>query len=100
PAVSSSRPRACVGRSRPAMSRMCGRSLLEWGVVTTDDDGSPEPQEALEPSWEELFLGQRPCMTRREIAAASGFPDAVTDRFWHALGFPIVEDDEVLFTEA
>ena len=61
---------------------------------------APEPDGGPEVPWAELILGQPPHMTRPEIAAASGIPDTVTDRFWHALGFPLVEDDEAIFTGA
>jgi adenylate cyclase len=60
----------------------------------------PEPEAGSEVSWAELLLGRPPHMTRAQIAAASGFPSGVTDRFWHALGFPLAEDDEAIFTEA
>lgn len=68
--------------------------------MTTEAGGAPE--EAGEPavSWAELILGQRPQMTRPEIASASGMPESLTNRFWHALGFPLAEDDEAIFTGA
>lgn len=65
--------------------------------MTTD---AGEPDGAAEVTWEERFLGEPPRMTRPEIAEISGIPHAVTDRFWHALGFPLVEDDEAIFTQA
>jgi len=68
--------------------------------VTTDAADSPEPPDGPEASWEELILGERPCMTRVEIVDRAGIPASITNRFWHALGFPVVEDDEVLFTDA
>lgn len=68
--------------------------------MTTDTGDTGDRQGALEPTWEEHFLGEPPRMTRPEVAAILDIPDAVTDRFWHALGFPIVEDDEAIFTGA
>jgi adenylate cyclase len=67
--------------------------------VTTDAHGSSGPEDGAA-TWAELILGQPPRMTRPEIAAEAGLDCPVTDRFWHALGFPIVEDDEVVFTDA
>lgn len=74
--------------------------------MTSDADGGTEPAgeadaaRGAEVTWEELILGQPPTMTRSEIADASGLSHAVTGRFWHALGFPLAEDDEIVFTEA
>ncbi|MDO5502410.1 MAG: adenylate/guanylate cyclase domain-containing protein [Actinomycetia bacterium] len=51
-------------------------------------------------SWEEMLLGHPPRMTKEQIAEESGAPNELTDRLWHALGFPLVEDDEALFTDA
>jgi adenylate cyclase len=68
--------------------------------VTTDADGAPEGEKVADMSWADLILGQPPHLTRLEVAAASGMPDSVTNLFWHALGFPLVEDDEAIFTGA
>ena len=68
--------------------------------MTTDTGDVTEPDHGSEASWSELILGQPPHLTRPEIAAQSGIPVPVTDRFWHALGFPLVEDDEAIFTGA
>ncbi len=63
----------------------------------TNDTGDHPRKEV---SWEELLLGQPPSMTRHQVAEEAGVPDEIANRFWHALGFPIAEDDEVVFTEA
>lgn len=65
--------------------------------VTNDTGPSTSSGEV---TWEERLLGQPPRMTRHEVADEAGMPDAIADRFWHALGFPIVEDSEVVFTDA
>lgn len=51
-------------------------------------------------TWEELILGEPPRMTKPEITQLSGVPPEVSDRFWHALGFPVVEDEDAVFTGA
>lgn len=53
-----------------------------------------------EVTWEERLLGQPPRMTRHQVALEAGTPDEIADKFWHALGFPIAEDTEVVFTDA
>jgi adenylate cyclase len=40
-----------------------------------------------------------PRYTRRELAARSGVPAEVAQRFWRAMGFPDVGEDERLFTD-
>ena len=66
----------------------------------SDEGGAVETGGGTEVPWAELILGQPPRMTRPQIAAASGVPVEVTNKFWHALGFPLVEDDEAIFTVA
>lgn len=66
----------------------------------TDDQDPRDSVAGAEETWEELLLGTPPRMTRGEVARESGIPLAVTDRFWHALGFPLMENDEVVFTDA
>lgn len=73
------------------------------GTVSTGADEPPEAREsrdAAEASWEERILGRPLRMTRPQIEEASGVPRSVSDRFWHALGFPIADDDEIVFTDA
>lgn len=46
------------------------------------------------------LLGHPYAYVRREISDAAGVSVLSARRFWHALGFPRVGDDEVMFTEA
>ena len=39
-------------------------------------------------------------MGRRDVSRGAEVSLLTARKFWHALGFPIVEDDDELFTEA
>jgi adenylate cyclase len=49
---------------------------------------------------EEHLLGGRRTLHRREVSRAAGVSLLSARKFWRALGFPIVEDDEAAFTGA
>ena len=49
---------------------------------------------------ETRLLGQSPSMRRREVSAKASVSLPSARKFWHALGFPNVEDDDTVFTEA
>lgn len=46
------------------------------------------------------ILGEPLLMPRRQVSAAAGASLLSARRFWHALGFPRVGDDDAMFTEA
>ena len=46
------------------------------------------------------LLGQRRSMRSREVSAKASVPLETARKFWHALGFPHVEDEETVFTGA
>lgn len=46
------------------------------------------------------ILGEPLLMPRRQVSAAAGASLLSARRFWHALGFPRVGDDDSMFTEA
>ncbi|WP_377644071.1 adenylate/guanylate cyclase domain-containing protein [Oryzobacter terrae] len=46
------------------------------------------------------LLGRPASMGRREVSEGAGVEPATARRFWHAMGFQNVEDDEAMFTEA
>ena len=46
------------------------------------------------------LLGRPRTLARRQVSAAAGVPLLEARRFWHALGFPGVGDDETSFTDA
>lgn len=58
--------------------------------------GVDERQRAIE----EVLLGGGRVWTRREIAERSGVGPERTVQIWRALGFPVVDDDVRLFTDA
>ncbi|MDF3044215.1 MAG: adenylate/guanylate cyclase protein [Ornithinibacter sp.] len=49
---------------------------------------------------ERSLLGRPASMGRAEVSDGAGVEPATARRFWHAMGFQIVEDDEAMFTEA
>jgi len=49
---------------------------------------------------ERVLLGRPASMGRREVTAGAGVEALTARRFWHAMGFQNVGDDEAMFTEA
>jgi adenylate cyclase len=49
---------------------------------------------------ETRLLGQRRSMRSREVSAKASVSTLSARKFWHALGFPKVEDEDRVFTEA
>ena len=49
---------------------------------------------------EARLLGQRRSMRSREVSAKASVSILSASKFWHALGFPNVEDEDTVFTEA
>ena len=89
-------------------------------AATEDDevlaDGATEDEEMLAPEAtgeaevlgsgdlaarvERALLGRPASMGRTEVSEGAGVEPAIARRFWHAMGFQNVEDDEAMFTEA
>lgn len=66
-------------------------------------DAAPErpgPRPNLADDPQPALLGHPHEYTRREVSEAVGVSLLSARRFWHALGFPRVGDDDVVFTEA
>jgi len=75
-------------------------SLRERGVAA-DEIAAAEAAGALRLlAVEHLVLPGPPRFDGDEVAAATGLPRELTQRFWRALGFPDVTEGEVAFTEA
>ncbi|GGL29099.1 adenylate/guanylate cyclase domain-containing protein [Phycicoccus endophyticus] len=49
---------------------------------------------------ERSLLGRPASMARAEVSESAGVDPVAARRFWHAMGFQVVEDDEAMFTEA
>jgi len=49
---------------------------------------------------EAFLLGERPSLTRVEVAEQAGMPLATAEVLWHQLGFPHHTDDDVAFAPA
>lgn len=68
------------------------------------DGMTPEPEDPVRGPQvgdaTEQVLGRPRTLRRREVSAAAGVPLLEARRFWHALGFPGVGDEETSFTDA
>lgn len=61
----------------------------------------PDDAEALaQDDLEARLLGRPASMARRDVSRGAEVSLLSARKFWHALGFPIVEDDDAMFTEA
>ena len=61
----------------------------------------PEDLEALRPdNLEARLLGKPATMGRRDVSRGAAVSLLSARKFWHALGFPIVQDEDAMFTEA
>lgn len=60
----------------------------------------PERSGDLEAEIEERLLGRPATMGRREISREALVSVQSARKFWHALGFQIVDDEDLMFTEA
>ncbi|MGL5864933.1 MAG: adenylate/guanylate cyclase domain-containing protein [Dermatophilaceae bacterium] len=49
---------------------------------------------------ERSLLGRPASMGGTEVSAGVGVPAPMARRFWHAMGFQVVDDNEAMFTEA
>ncbi|GGZ16145.1 adenylate/guanylate cyclase domain-containing protein [Streptomyces nitrosporeus] len=71
-------------------------STAEPGEGAPDASGAGELRQAVE----EVLLGGGRLRTRRDIAERSGVGAERTAQIWRALGFPMVDDDARVFTDA
>ncbi|MGL5911977.1 MAG: adenylate/guanylate cyclase domain-containing protein, partial [Phycicoccus sp.] len=67
--------------------------------MTHGDEGMAQGED-LPGRVERCLLGRPASMGRAEVSAGVGVPAATARRFWHAMGFQVVDDDEAMFTEA
>ena len=49
---------------------------------------------------ERALLGRPATMGRREVSRGAGVSIRSARKFWHAMGFPLVSEDDAMFTEA
>ncbi|HYN67669.1 MAG TPA: adenylate/guanylate cyclase domain-containing protein [Ornithinibacter sp.] len=70
--------------------------------LPTGDPGDPVPgaPDEVAERVERVLLGRPASMRRREVSDDAGVEPVTARRFWHAMGFQNVEDDEAMFTEA
>ena len=68
--------------------------------------GHPDPDEPDTPVsggpevFERALLGRPASMGRREVSRGAGVSVRSARKFWHAMGFPIVQEGDAMFTEA
>ena len=74
--------------------------------MPTEEAGAPDDHpeaasgEELPGQIERRLLGRPASMGRREVSEGAGVEPVVARRFWHAMGFQNIEDDDAMFTEA
>ncbi|MEI2766024.1 MAG: adenylate/guanylate cyclase domain-containing protein [Dermatophilaceae bacterium] len=76
--------------------------------MTTAAQGPPGPDQPSPPGRlsddpaeiAALLLGGPQTMSRRDVALQSGVSMVGTRRFWHALGFPLLDSEQQFFTDA
>ena len=78
-----------------ASSSACGRR--EPGDEETRAER--EIDRALE-AFERAMLGRPASMGRREVSRGAGVSIRSARKFWHAMGFPVVQEGDAMFTEA
>lgn len=66
----------------------------------TPDRAAVDPHALGPDEIEARLLGRPASMGRREISRGAQVSLVSARRLWHALGFPIVDDDDAMFTEA
>lgn len=64
-----------------------------------DDRHDPGHDPALE-AFERAMLGRPASMGRREVSREAGVSIRSARKFWHAMGFPVVQEGDTMFTEA
>ncbi|WP_371836286.1 adenylate/guanylate cyclase domain-containing protein [Janibacter terrae] len=67
------------------------------GAPDAEDEGSGRA--ALE-GFERSLLGRPASMGRREVSRIAGVSIRSARKFWHAMGFPVVQEGDAMFTEA
>ncbi|WP_302622331.1 adenylate cyclase regulatory domain-containing protein, partial [Streptomyces prasinopilosus] len=65
-----------------------------------EESVAPPGVDALRQAVEEVLLGGGRTWTRREITERAGVGAERTVQIWRALGFPVVDDDARVFTDA
>lgn len=65
-----------------------------------DSEDDPGRGRSWEAGVEQRLLGEPASLRRRDIAADAEVSLASARKFWHALGFPMAQDEDVVFTQA
>ena len=74
--------------------------MTEPGTRGTQGAESPEPVGRVSEDYTERLLGRPLELRRREVSRGAEVSLLSARKFWHALGFPVVDTDDELFTEA
>lgn len=70
-------------------------------VARADDAARVAPPlDGSSSSLESMLLGRPASMGRRQVSREAQVSMRSARKFWHALGFPIVQDEDAMFTEA
>lgn len=68
-------------------------------LPAADEPDAPDPDVRLSQALAARLLGHPAVLRPRQVSDEAGVTLASAQRFWHALGFPLVDDDEAVFTE-
>ncbi|WP_277452380.1 adenylate/guanylate cyclase domain-containing protein [Janibacter sp. DB-40] len=63
-------------------------------------DESDLPDDRAPEEFERVLLGRPASMGRRQVSRGAGVSVRSARKFWHAMGFPIVQEGDDMFTEA
>ncbi|MFC1230709.1 MULTISPECIES: adenylate/guanylate cyclase domain-containing protein [Streptomyces] len=75
-------------------------SAAEPAEESAEESDAPPGVDELRRAVEEVLLGGGRTWTRREITERAGVAPERTVQIWRALGFPVVDDDARVFTDA
>lgn len=70
------------------------------GAHGRPDDALQPPVDGGPEVFERALLGRPASMGRREVSRGAGVSVRSARKFWHAMGFPIVQEGDEMFTEA
>lgn len=59
-----------------------------------------DPEDVDLEDFERMLLGRPASMGRREVSRGAGVSIRSARKFWHAMGFPVVQEGDAMFTEA
>lgn len=75
-------------------------SAAETAPTVEDPPRAPSPATSTLDAYRQQLLGGTPCFTAEELANRAGVQLEDFNDYWLAMGFPVADPDDVIFTEA